>query len=334
MIEGPAGILAVTPPSDRPSYEPSKRRLTWKNGAIANVFSGEQPDSLRGPQQQLTWTDELCAYQYPQETWDNISFSTRLAWNDGGRARTLVTTTPRPMKVLREIMSLDGCAVTRGTTYENASNLDDAFLGAIRRRYEGTRLGRQELRGEIIDDVAGALWTGAILEATRRKLWAIPDMQRVVVGVDPAANVTGGETGIVVAGVGVDGHLYVLQDASCRLRPRGWATRALEVFSKHDADRIIAESNNGGLMVEETIRTVDDLAPVKLISASRGKIRRAEPVAALFEQGRAHLVGAFPELEDQMTSYTGAAGDVSPDRMDAMVWAAHDLMLGDDVDFV
>lgn len=336
MIEGPAGILAASPPWERPAYEVSKRQLTWPNGATAKVFSGEQPDALRGPQQQLTWCDELCAYQYPQDTWDNIALSTRLPWKDGGRARTLVTTTPRPIKTLRTLLKMPTCVPTRGSTYENKANLDSVFLRTVIDRYQNTRLGRQELKGEVLDEIAGALWTSEMLERGRIGPDGKPDMQRIVVAVDPA--VTSGadssETGIVVAGLGVDGHLYVLADGSCRLRPQGWAARAVMLAEVWEADCIVAEVNNGGEMVAQTIRSVDPNVRVKMVRASRGKVRRAEPIVSFYEQGRAHHVGLFPELEDQQTSYTGLPGDVSPDRMDAAVWAGHELMLGDEVDYV
>ena len=327
MIEGPAGILAVSPDAERPTWEPSKRRLTWPNGATATVFSGETPDQLRGPQHQLVWVDELCAFQYPEETWDNLALGLRIAWKSGGPARSIITTTPRPLKTLRAIMATAGTVVTRGSTYDNRSNLDQGFLSQILAVYEGTRLGRQELYAELLEDVQGALWTPAMLDGCRRPNY--PELPRLVVAVDPAMTSGDGsaETGIVVVGAGIDGHGYVLEDLSCRMSPLGWAKRAVEAYWAWKADEIVVESNAGGEMLTTTIATVDPRVPVKTVNASRGKRVRAEPVAALYEQGRMHHVGMFPQLEDQMVNYTGRAGEVSPDRHDALVWGVTRVML-------
>lgn len=320
MVEGESGILAVCPPWDRPNYEPSKRRVTWPNGAIATTYSADEPDRLRGPQHDAAWADELAAWRYP-ETWDQLLLGLRL----GPDPRVVVTTTPRPVKVIRELLKADDVVSSHGSSYDNRDNLAEAFFRQITSRYEGTRLGRQELFAELLDDVPGALWTRKMLEDSRIK--TAPDMSRIVVAIDPA--VTSGEdadeTGIVVAGKGVDGKGYVLADLTCRLTPDGWAQRAVNAYRKFDADRIVAEVNNGGDLVQHVIHTVDRNVPFTSVHASRGKRVRAEPIAALYEQGRVHHVGMFPELEDQQCIFVPDAFDGSPDRVDALVWALSSL---------
>jgi phage terminase large subunit-like protein len=324
MIEGESGLLAISPPWNRPRYEPSKRRLTWPNGAMATTYSAEEPERLRGPQHDGAWCDELAAWRYA-ETWDMLMFGLRL----GRDPRAIVTTTPRPVKLLRELLALDTTTKTGGSTYENRANLAPAFLDQIIRRYEGTRLGRQELNAELLDDVEGALWTRAMIDGARTA--EAPDLARVVVAIDPATTATedSDETGIVVAGRGVDGRFYVLDDCSCRLTPDGWATRAVGAFDRYEADRIIGEVNNGGDLVESCIRHAASarsrhIAYAK-VHASRGKLVRAEPIAALYEQGRVSHVGSFPALEDQLCSWVPGSHDGSPDRMDALVWALTEL---------
>ncbi len=317
-IEGESGLLTVHPPSERPLYEPSKRRVTWRNGSQATAYSADEPDLLRGPQHHFAWADELATWQRAQETWDNLQLGLRL----GDRPRCVVTTTPRPIPLIRELLKRPTTVVRRGSTFDNAANLAPSALAEFRARYEGTRLGRQELHAELLDDVPGALWTRAMLDDNRVK--AAPDeLVRIVVAVDPA--VTSGEdadeTGIVAAGRGKDGHLYVLADRSCRLSPDGWARRAVHLFRDLKADRIVAEVNNGGELVEATLRTVDRHVPYRAVHASRGKRVRAEPIAALYEQGKVHHVGGFPELEDQMCTFLPEGNEKSPDRVDALVWA-------------
>lgn len=327
LVEGQSGILATSPKSERPLYEPSKRRLTWPNGAIATIYNGTEPDQLRGPEHDCALLDELAKYAYPQETWDNLQFGLRL----GLRPQVCVTTTPRPIPIIRALIKDAGTVVTKGSTFDNASNLPDKFIKKIRDRYEGTRLGRQELHAEILDDAPGALWTRENI-----KTGNMPEMFRVVVAVDPSgasgdAEENADSIGIIVAGKGIDGRYYVMEDATCRLSPSGWGRRTIERYHEHRADIIVAERNFGGDMVASVIKTSDALANVKLVTASRGKSVRAEPVAALYEQGRVTHATGLTELEDQMMQMTlsGYVGEGSPDRVDALVWALTELALSD-----
>ena len=329
MVEGESGILAISPPWDRPHYEPSKRRLTWPNGAIATLYSADEPERLRGPQHDATWCDELGSWRHP-EAWDMLMFGLRL----GTDPRVVVTTTPRPTKLIRALIADPKAVVTHGTTYENRANLAPAFLDQIIRKYEGTRLGRQELDAELLDDVAGALWTRGIIEAVRSS--TAPSLVRVVVAIDPAATSTADadETGIIVAGKDERGQGWVLADSSGRYQPTEWAKTAIAAYRAHHADRVVAEVNHGGEMVEATLRVIDPNVSFAALRASRGKVTRAEPVAALYEQGRVHHVGAFPQLEDQMCGFAPAGRNEvdlrsggSPDRVDALVRALTDLML-------
>jgi len=327
MVEGESGLLSVSPPWFKPIWEPSKRRLTWPNGAIATGYSADDPEQLRGPQHDAAWADEAAKWRY-EAAWDNLLMGLRL----GADPRCVVTTTPRPKAWLKRLAEDKGTVVTTGSTFENSDNLAAGFLDAVLGRYEGTRLGRQELYGEVLEDVPGALWTLAGIEAARVSD-APGDLRRVVVAVDPSG--TGGEggdeIGVVVAGRGVDDRAYVLADRSCRLSPAGWGQRVVEAMRDFRADRIVAERTYGGAMVEHVIRTVDRAAPIDLVDARRGKVTRAEPVAALYEQGRVHHVGSLPDLESQMSAVTrqGYVGDGSPDRVDALVWALTALMLDD-----
>jgi phage terminase large subunit-like protein len=320
MVEGESGIMAVCPPWNRPRYEPSKRRLTWKNGAIATTYSADKPDQLRGPQHDSAWADELAAWRYP-DAWDMLMFGLRL----GADPRCVVTTTPRPTRIIRDLVKAVTTAITGGSTYDNIANLAPAFIEQIIRKYEGTTLGQQELYAKLLEDNPGALWQRDLIE--QHRVIKAPELKRVVVALDPSA--TSGdeadEAGILVAGVGVDDHLYVIDDPSLRASPLGWGKAAVTAYHKYRADRIVAEVNNGGEMVELTIRTIDKSVSYKSVHASRGKQTRAEPVAALYEQGRCHHVGMFAELEDEMCQWV--PGDPSPNRMDALVWAGTELML-------
>lgn len=326
MIEGQSGLLSLDAPAMQPNYEPSNHRILWANGAVATLFSAEEPQRLRGPQHDLAWADELAAWRHPRETWDMLMFGLRL----GNRPRVVVTTTPKPIPLIRELAAAPTTRLTHGSTFDNKDNLAATFLTAIVGKYEGTRLGRQELHAELLEQADGALWSRAMVEAARIPAGAAPDMRRTVVAIDPA--VTSGEhsdeTGIVVAGIADDGLAYVLRDASGRYSPDAWARRAVELYRLHRADRIVAETNNGGEMIEATLRTVWRDAPFRPVSASKGKHTRAEPVAALYEQGRVRHVGGLPALEDQMCNWEPGSGAASPDRVDALVWALTDLMLG------
>lgn len=326
MVEGDSGILGVHPKDFRPLYEPSKRRLTWPNGAVATLYNATEPDQLRGPQHDLAWCDELAKWQYARETWDQMQFGLRL----GSMPRSCVTTTPRPIPIIKEIMADEKTITTRGSTMENKANLAPSFMRQIVAKYEGTRLGRQELNAEILDDVPGALWTRDMLETAR--VAQAPDMARVVVGVDPSGTSgddEGDEVGIVVAGRGVDGRGYLLADYTCKLSPDGWARRSVDAYHKFQADRLVAERNFGGAMVQAVIKTADASVAYKEVTASRGKAARAEPISALFEQGRCSIVGSLPHLEDELVLMTanGFVGDGSPNRVDAAVWALTEVML-------
>ena len=330
MVEGESGILAISPPWERRRYEPSKRRLTWPNGAVATLFSADEPERLRGPQHDAAWCDELASWRYP-EAWDMLMLGLRL----GADPRVVVTTTPRPTKLIRKLIADPTVVVTRGSTYENSANLAPAFLGQIVRKYKGTWLGRPEIDAELLESAPGALWNRGIIEATRAS--GIPELSRVVVAIDPAVSATEGsdETGIIVAGKDNGGHGWVLADASGRFQPLEWAKTAIAAYRAHCADRIVAEVNNGGDMVEATLRVIEPNAPLAAVRASRGKVTRAEPVAALYEQGRVHHLGVFPQLEDQMCAFTyDAHGNsnirsvgYSPDRVDALVWALTELLV-------
>ncbi|HUX56226.1 MAG TPA: terminase family protein [Bacteroidales bacterium] len=322
MIEGPAGILNTSPPWDRPKYEPSKRKLTWNNGSYALVFTADEPDRLRGPQCHAAWCDEIASWKYPEDAWDNMMMGLRLGTNP----RVIATTTPRPTKHIKGLMKDPNVHVTHGTTYENIANLAPAFLNTIITKYEGTRLGRQELNAEILEDIEGALWTQALIDDSRVKVY--PDLIRIAVAIDPAvtSNVDSDETGIVVGGKDADGHIYILDDVSGIYSPQTWATKALHSYTTWKADRMVAEVNNGGDLVETVIRNIDRNVSYKGVHASRGKVTRAEPVVALYEQKRVHHVGVLSKLEDQMTSWAGNMGEKSPDRVDALCWCVTFLM--------
>jgi phage terminase large subunit-like protein len=328
MVFGESGINSVFPPHQRPRITKKPIRIEFHNGAVATGYNATEPDQLRGPQFDFAWGDELAKWRYARETWDQLQFGLRL----GNRPRQIVTTTPRPIQILKEIIASAGTVITRGVTTDNRANLAPSFIKTITAKYAGTRLGRQELSAEILDDVPDALWTRAALDRDRRKPDKVPELKRVVVAIDPAAKKNevvedGAATGIVVAAVGEDGRGYVLDDATCRESPNGWARKAVACFDRYDGDCIVGEVNNGGDMVESTVRVVRSTVPFKAVHASRGKWTRAEPVAALYEQGRISHVGTFAELEDEMVNFgpNGMVGEASPDRVDALVWALTEL---------
>lgn len=336
MVEGESGLLAIAPVWARPDWKPSRRQLVWPNGARATVFGAADADSLRGPQHSHVWGDEIAKWGRGAEAWDNAMMGLRL----GAQPRALATTTPRPVPLLRRLTGQAGVAITRGRTTDNRAALPPAFLAAMERDYGGTRLGRQELEGELVLDPDGALWTRDLIE--RCRISRVPGgvegqeaalLVRVVVAVDPPASSTGDACGIVVAGIGADGRAYVIDDASVeRAGPEQWARAAVQAHHRWGADRIVAEANNGGAMVESVLRAVDAAAPVRLVHASRGKTARAEPVAALYEAGRVAHVGLFQRLEDEMCGLVAGGAYLgpgrSPDRADALVWALTDLLLG------
>lgn len=322
MIEGMSGILAVSPEHERPIYEPSKRRLTWPNGAVGTIYSAFEPEHLRGPNHDLAWGDELASWEYLRSTFDMLMFGLRV----GERPRAVFTTTPKPLPLLRELLKRQDVRVTTGSTYENRDNLAPSFFTQIVSQYEGTTLGQQELYAQILEEAAGALWTRKIITDHRRP--SAPALVRIVVGVDPAVTSTeeSNETGIIVAGRDQHDHGYCLADRSGRRSPDQWARTAVQAYHDFKADRIVVEVNNGGEMVAHTIRTIDPNVAIRTVAASRGKYTRAEPIAAFGEQGRIHHVGVFEQLEGQLCTWV--PGDVSPDRLDAYVWAFTDLLVG------
>lgn len=323
MVEGESGLRAIAPPWNRPTYEPSKRRLTWPNGVLATLYSADEPERLRGPQADGAWCDEVASWRFYQDAWDNLMFGLRL----GTQPQVVVTTTPKPAHVLlKNLIAAASTVVTTGSTYENRANLASSFLGTIISKYEGTSLGQQELEGILLEEAEGALWRRAAMIDAHRVDVAPETFKRICVGVDPAASATGAETGIVVAGLGHDGHGYLLADRSVRGSPDTWATAAVRAYEDYDADVLVAEANNGGEMVRQTIKTAKGAPPVRLVHASRGKQTRAEPIARLYEQAKVHHVGGFPQLEQQMCSWV--PGEESPDRLDAAVWALSEVMLG------
>lgn len=328
MVFGESGLLNVFPPHQRPKYEASKRRISFHTGAVATLYSAEQPDRLRGPQHEWAWCDELAAWSNLDATLYNLRFGLRL----GDHPKVIITTTPRPLQVLKEMVeesqSSENVRITRGSTFDNAGNLAPGFIAEVRKAYEGTRLGQQELYGEILGP-AGGLFNSEWFRYLPHD--SVPALQRVFVGVDPAITMRNDETGIVVVGRKGD-TAYVLEDASGHMSPEQWARKAVEVAKRHNATAIVAETNRGGDLVKTTIRQFDARITVREVRANRGKDTRAEPVAALYEQGRVYHVGKLTKLETQMCEWDPTSQDVmrakkqasSPDRMDALVWAIHE----------
>ncbi|MEQ8742536.1 terminase family protein [Parasphingorhabdus sp.] len=359
MVEGESGLLSIAPPDQRPAWEPSLKRLTWENGAQAHLYSAAEPEGLRGPQHSHAWCDEIAKWMnnagQAEAAWDNLKMGLRL----GFRPQLVATTTPRPVALVRALVNADGVVIARGRTQDNDLHLPVAFLTTMEADYRGTRLGRQELDGELIEDVEGALWTRAMIEGCRVGVNAVrveprrdtgagsnrsldfardereAGLVRVVIGVDPPASKTGDACGIIVAGLGADGKAYVLADCSVdKASPETWARKVADAADRFDADRVIAEANQGGAMVKSVLHAAKISLPVKLVHAARGKVARAEPVAALYENDRVHHAGAFPQLEDEMCGLLIGGGyegpGRSPDRADALDWALTELMLGNE----
>lgn len=327
-FEGPSGLLKNLPrecylDSESKSYNRSAMEIKLWNGSVIQGYAAIEPDRLRGPQFHRIWADELAAWRYP-EAYDQMMFGLRLGTNP----KLVITTTPRPSKLIKDLVKRNGDDVVliKGSTFDNAENLAESSLKLLKEKYENTSLGRQELYAEIIEEVEGALWTMHLIDRSRKEKKDIPDFSRVVIAIDPAvtSKQTSDETGIIVVGKGQDNRYYVLEDSSGRFSADAWARKAVDLFYEYSADRIVAETNNGGDLVERLIRSVDNQVPYKAVHATRGKIVRAEPISALYEQNKVHHIGSFPVLEDQMISYTGSF-QTSPDRLDALVWGLSEL---------
>jgi phage terminase large subunit-like protein len=336
MIEGESGLLNVCWSGDvtyrgakmgYPEWSPTNRTLIWANGARAEFFSAEDPERLRGPQFHAAWCDEVAAWRNMRDVWDMLQFCLRL----GKHPKVLVTTTPKPVSLMRELIKSPKSHVTSGSTYDNIDNLAPAFIEKMKDTYEGTRLGRQELYAEILNEAAGALWSAEILDRCQIKKDDLPPyFERIVVSVDPAitSNEESDMTGVVVAALDVNNKAYILEDATNNYTPREWAERVVELFEKYGADRIVAEKNQGGDMVRHTLETVAPNLPIRLVTASQGKKARAEPISALYEQGKVFHIPGLDLLEQQMVVWEPLGKTGSPDRLDACVWALTDLMLG------
>jgi phage terminase large subunit-like protein len=335
MVEGESGLLNVCWKLDKtykgaslgfPVWSPTNSTLTWANGAVAQFFSAEDPERLRGPQFHSAWADETAAWRNQQDVWDMLSLCMRL----GKHPRVMVTTTPKPTKLMRFLLKHPKALLSTGSTFDNSDNLADTYLQAVRDAYEGTRLGRQELYAEILEEAEGALWSTELLDSCVINDDELPaQYARIIVSVDPAitSNEESDMTGIIVAATDFNGTAYILEDATDRFTPQGWASKAVELYNKYGADRIVAERNQGGEMVRHTLHTEDDTIPVRMVHASRGKYARAEPVSALYERGKVKHVKGLDELETQMRTWEPLGSIGSPDRLDAMVWAVTDLIL-------
>lgn len=322
MIEGDSGIMAISPPWDRPLYEPSKRRLTFKNGTVCLLRSADKPDGIRGLNLYKAWADELASWRYPL-AWDMLKLAVRL----GDSPQVCVTTTPRPTKVIKDLVKHSRTHVTTGSTYENRDNLSPAFYEHIMEMYEGTSLGRQEIHAEILEAIEGALWTYGLIDHNR--VSKAPELTRIVVAIDPAvtSKATSDETGIITAGLGTDDRVYILEDLSGIYTPARWCSLAINALEQNKGDRIVGETNNGGDLIETILRGIAPEVSYKGVHASRGKVTRAEPVLALYERGKVKHVGQLDKLEQEMTSWDPSSS-LSPGRIDAMVWAVTELSLG------
>jgi phage terminase large subunit-like protein len=329
MIKGESGILSVCPPDFTPDYKESKKELIWPNGVVSHIYYGSEPDKARGPQSDFVWCDETAKWQYPEETFDNMLLGLRL----GDCPLCMSTSTPRPTKFIIDLEKRTDAAgrkstiTTLGSTDDNIANLSSVFLATVVSKYRGTRLGRQELNGDILDDNPDALWNRANID--RNRVTKHPELIKIVVGIDPAvtSKESSDDTGIIVVGIDVIGHCYVLGDYTCHTSPLQWAAESISSYHKHRANYLVAEVNNGGDLVETTIHTVDKFVPVQSVHASRGKQTRAEPVSSLYEQGKVHHVGSFPYLEDEQCDWVPGQGK-SPNRIDALVWAVSELTGG------
>jgi len=341
MVKGESGFLSLCWKGDKtyrgkelgyPEWSPTKRTLTWSNGAKVEFYSAEEPERLRGPQFEAAWGDELAAWNKDQETWDMLQFCLRL----GKHPRVCVTTTPKSTVLVRKLLKDPKTVVTTGSTFENTNNLADTYLKAVKEQYEGTRLGRQELYAEVLTENEGALWTADMIDACQIDRSELPDIVRKVVAVDPAvsSNVESDSTGVVVAGIDINGKAYVLGDYTLKASPETWANKVAELYHLFECDRIVYESNQGKDLIPSLFKTIDENLPLKGVHASSAKIARAEPVSALYEQGKVHHVrnpedpsASLTELETQMTTYEPMGKYKSPDRYDALVWALTELML-------
>ena len=328
MVLGESGLMAICPASQRPSYARASQRLTWPNGAVSQLFSAEEPDRLRGKQHMKLWLDELAAWRHP-DAFDQAMLGLRL----GEKPQAVITTTPRPIKLIKQLVADENAIVTRGSTFDNQNHLAEAFLKRIAARYEGRVIGRQELFAEIVEEAPGALWTRALIERQRLPPDASQDYAQIVVGVDPPAKsgAKADECGIVVVGKTTAGRIHVIADLTSQGETPGqWASRVVAGFRRYKANRVVAEVNNGGEMVVEVLRQSDANLPVRKVTATRGKFLRAEPVAAAYERGIVHHLGEFPQLEDQLCTLTpdfeARVAGFSPDRADALVWAIADLI--------
>lgn len=327
MVEGTSGLLEIHPPVERPLFEPTRQRLVWPNGTSAMLYGADHFDRLRGPQFDAAWIDELAKFRYPEEAWNQLTLALRL----GTDPRCIITTTPRPIPLLEKLLVRDDVVVTKGTTFENRRNLAPAYLEQIVKQFEGTRLGAQELYAELLTERQGALWHRDLIQYREPPYdeKGIPKLARIVIAIDPATthHEESDETGIVVAGLSDDKCAYVLEDLSGRLSPGDWGQRVCEVYRRLKADRVVAEINKGGDLVERILRSIDPTVPYKAVRATRGKSTRAEPVAALYEQSRVFHARPLSLLETQLCTYVPGVTAKSPDRLDAMVWALTDLLL-------
>ncbi len=324
MVEGPSGLLAIHPPAERPLYTPSKGELSWANGAIATCFSAEAYEHLRGPQFDAAWVDELAKFREGQNVWDQLMFGLRI----GKFPRAIVTTTPRPVALLKNLLKNPSVAITRGSTFENAKNLAKPFLEYVRHHYEKSWLGRQELYGDLVEEKEGTLWTPPLLDRAKKAYQKDVSLRRLIIAIDPAVSHgnNSDETGIIAAGVTSEGIGVILEDLSLKGSPSQWIQKAIDAYHRLKADRIVAEVNMGGDLVEQLLRTYDTSISYKAVRATRGKVVRAEPIVSLYEQGKIWHADYFPALEEQLCSYVPGQTRKSPDRLDALVWALSELM--------